>query len=139
MARRYYVACENAIDDAGLSASDVDCVNAHGTSTPENDKTEALGIHLLMGANAQKVHVTGNKSMLGHTTNAGGLVEGIISIKSIQEQMIPPTINCEEQAPELALNVVTDSHYSCKVTRVLSNSFAFGGQNESILFGPAEP
>jgi 3-oxoacyl-[acyl-carrier-protein] synthase II len=125
----------SALDDAGLDAAAIDSINAHGTSTQENDKMEALGIGLLFGAGANRIPVTANKSMIGHTLCGAGAVEAVIGLQSIIAQTVPPTINLEQQDPAIALDVVKDRARAMPLRTVLSNSFGFGGQNVSLVLG----
>ena len=121
----------NAIADAGLQPDDIDYINAHGTSTPENDKTEYLGISAVMGSHA--LPVSSNKSMIGHTLSAAGAIEAVFSLLTLQHQKLPPTINYQEPDPEIPLDVVPNVARDARVRHVLSNSFGFGGQNVSLV------
>jgi 3-oxoacyl-[acyl-carrier-protein] synthase II len=122
-----------AIDDAGLSPDDIGYINCHGTSTPENDKMEGKGIAALFGNRAHSLPISSNKSMIGHTLTAAGVVEAVISVKTILEQQLPPTINYEVPDPELNFDVVPEAGRKATVHHILSNSFGFGGQNVSLL------
>ena len=115
----------------------IDTVNAHGTSTPENDKMEALGLGAVFGARTASLPVTSNKSMIGHTLTAAGAIEAAISLLTIRHGRIPPTINHRVPDPAISLDVVTAAR-DRPVRSVLSNSFGFGGQNTCLVFG-AEP
>ncbi len=123
----------NALCDAGLDAEDVDHINAHGTSTPENDKMESLGIRLLLGERAGAVPVTANKSMVGHTLSAAGAVEAVFAVLTLRHGVIPPTINHRNPDPSIPLDVVPNRARRQEVHTVLSNSFGFGGQNVSLV------
>jgi 3-oxoacyl-[acyl-carrier-protein] synthase II len=125
----------NAIKDAGLSPDDIDHINAHGTSTPENDKMEYTGAEKVFGERATKIPITSNKSMIGHTLSAAGAVEAVISLMTLQHQRIPPTINYLMPDEKIPLDVVANTARDAKVTHVLSNSFGFGGQNVSLVLG----
>ena len=125
----------NAIKDAGLSPDDIDYVNAHGTSTPENDKMEYLGVSTVFGERMKRVPISSNKSMIGHTLSAAGAVEAVISLLTLQHQRIPPTINYDIPDPAIPLDVVPNKARDAKVTHVISNSFGFGGQNVSLVMG----
>jgi 3-oxoacyl-[acyl-carrier-protein] synthase II len=131
-------AIREAIEDAGLSPDDIDYVNAHGTSTPENDKMEALGCIKVMGERMGAVPISSNKSMIGHTLTAAGAVEAVISLMTIANGRLPPTINYAVPDPAIPLDVVPNSSRDADVAYVLSNSFGFGGQNTCLVFG-AEP
>jgi 3-oxoacyl-[acyl-carrier-protein] synthase II len=127
-----------AIDDAGLSPDDIDYVNAHGTATPENDKMEAMGCTVVLGERMKTVPISSNKSMIGHTLTAAGAIEAVFSLLTIQNGRIPPTINYHAPDPAIPLDVVPNAARDASVTRVLSNSFGFGGQNTCLVLG-AEP
>ena len=128
-------AARRALEKAGLDASDVDHVNAHATSTPEGDKAELQAIRSILGDHASDVPITANKSMIGHTLGAAGAIESIISILTIREGCIPPTINLDDPDPEAAgLSIVTGAARGADVEVVLSNSFGFGGQNTALIF-----
>jgi 3-oxoacyl-[acyl-carrier-protein] synthase II len=133
------IACmRNAIADAGLTSEDIDHINAHGTSTPENDKMECLSVSAVFGARAPQVPMSSNKSMIGHTLSAAGAVEAVFSLLTLAHQRIPPTINHLVPDPGIALDVVPNTARDARVRHVLSNSFGFGGQNVSLVMG-AEP
>jgi len=123
----------NALADAGLAAEEIDYINAHGTGTPENDKMEYLGISSVFGELAQKIPVSSNKSMVGHTLSAAGAVEAVFSLLTIEHQRIPPTINYDVPDPAIPFDVVPNQARDAKVTAVMSNSFGFGGQNASLI------
>lgn len=127
-----------ALDDAGVTAGDVDYINAHGTGTPENDKMECLGVQTVFGERAAEVPISSNKSMIGHTLTAAGAVEAAFSLLTITEGRIPPTINYNVPDPAIPLDVVPNTARDATVCRVLSNSFGFGGQNVSLVIA-AEP
>lgn len=126
-----------SLDDAGLPPEAIDTVNAHGTSTPENDKMEAMGIAAVFGERASSLPVTSNKSMIGHTLTAAGAIEAAASLLSIRHGRIPPTINYRNPDPALGLDVVGEAR-DMPVRTVLSNSFGFGGQNTCLVLA-AEP
>jgi 3-oxoacyl-[acyl-carrier-protein] synthase II len=119
--------------DAGLDAEQIDYINAHGTATPENDKMEFLAISAVFGERAQKIPVSSNKSMVGHTISAAGAVEAIFSLLTLEHQRIPPTINYEVPDPAIPFDVVPNKARDARVTAVMSNSFGFGGQNASLV------
>ncbi|MCF8020198.1 MAG: beta-ketoacyl-ACP synthase II [Vallitaleaceae bacterium] len=123
-----------AINEAGLLPSDVDYVNAHGTSTPYNDKFETEAIKVSLGEHASKVAINSTKSMTGHLLGAAGGVEAVVCIKSIQEDYLHPTINQEIHDPECDLDYVPNVGRSVKVNVALSNSLGFGGHNATLLF-----
>lgn len=122
-----------AIADAGLKPSDVDYINAHGTSTPLNDKNETLAIKALFGDHAQKLAVSSTKSMTGHLLGAAGGIECIACALTVQNDMIHPTINYDNPDPELDLDYVPNKARKQVVNVAISNSFGFGGHNATIL------
>jgi len=125
----------NAIADAGLSPDEIDYVNPHGTSTPENDKMEAKSLIAVFGERAKVIPTSSNKSMIGHTLSAAGAVEAVFSLLTLSHQRIPPTINYKVPDPDIPLDVVPNVARDAKVTHVISNSFGFGGQNVSLVMG----
>jgi 3-oxoacyl-[acyl-carrier-protein] synthase II len=128
-------AARRALEKAGLSPADVDHVNAHATSTPEGDKSELQAIKTILGEHASDVPITANKSMIGHTLGAAGAIESIVSVMTIRESCIPPTINLQDPDPEAAgLAIVANKAQARDVDVVLSNSFGFGGQNTALIF-----
>jgi 3-oxoacyl-[acyl-carrier-protein] synthase II len=126
-----------AIADAGLSADDIDYINAHGTGTPENDKMEWLSIAAVFGDRASLVPVSSNKSMIGHTLSAAGIVEGVFTLLSLRDGLLPPTIGYETPDPAIPIDCVPNTARRVAIGHALSNSFGFGGQNVSIVFGAA--
>jgi 3-oxoacyl-[acyl-carrier-protein] synthase II len=124
-----------AIADAGLEPAQIGYVNAHGTGTPENDKMETLGMRAVFGEAPPPI--SSNKSMIGHTLSAAGAIEAVVSLLSIRDGMLPPTINHEVPDPAIPLDVVPNVARAAKVERVLSNSFGFGGQNVCLVLGAA--
>ncbi|MCR3923482.1 MAG: beta-ketoacyl-[acyl-carrier-protein] synthase II, partial [Firmicutes bacterium] len=127
-----------AIKDAGLSPDDVDYINAHGTSTPLNDKTESQAIKQVFGAHAYELAISSTKSMTGHLLGASGGLEGIICALAIERGMIPPTINYENPDPACDLNYVPNLAIKRPVQTAMSNSFGFGGTNASLVFRKLE-
>ena len=123
-----------AIKDAGLQTTDIDYINAHGTSTPLNDLYEAQAIKNLFGEHAQKLMVSSTKSMTGHMLGGTGGVEAIFSVKAIQEGIIPPTINLENPDDECDLDFVPNVARHKEINTAMSNSFGFGGVNAVIIF-----
>jgi 3-oxoacyl-[acyl-carrier-protein] synthase II len=114
---------------------DIDYVNAHGTGTPENDKMETVGLQAVFGERMNSIPVSSNKSMIGHTLTAAGLIEASFAMLTLRDQLLPPTINYREPDPAIALDVVPNQARPAKVRRILSNSFGFGGQNTSLVLG----
>jgi 3-oxoacyl-[acyl-carrier-protein] synthase II len=129
---------KRAINDARLSPGEIDYINAHGTSTPLNDRIETLAIKNLFGEHAKKLMISSNKSMLGHLLGAAGGVEIVASCLTIHHGIIPPTINLEYPDPECDLDYCPDKAREKKVFRVLKNSFGFGGTNASLVLGAPE-
>ncbi|MFN3671715.1 MAG: beta-ketoacyl-ACP synthase [Bosea sp. (in: a-proteobacteria)] len=132
------LAMQDALADAGLTPDDVDYVNAHGTSTPENDKMEAMSCAAVFGERMARLPISSNKSMLGHTLTAAGAVEAVISFLTIANGRIPPTINYLNPDPAIPLDVVPNTARDATVRTVISNSFGFGGQNTCLVL-TAEP
>jgi 3-oxoacyl-[acyl-carrier-protein] synthase II len=122
-----------ALADAGMTSEQIDYINAHGTSTPENDKMEYLAISAVFGERAKQVPVSSNKSMVGHTVSAAGAVEAVFSLLTLEHQRIPPTINYDVPDPAIPFDVVPNTARDARVTAVMSNSFGFGGQNASLV------
>lgn len=125
----------NAIADAGLTPNDIDYVNAHGTSTPENDKMEYLGCSTVFGDRMKSLPISSNKSMIGHTLSAAGAVEAVFTLLTLQNQRIPPTINYTVPDPAIPLDVVPNTARDASLRHAISNSFGFGGQNVSLVMG----
>ncbi len=123
-----------ALEDGGLAPTDVDYINAHGTSTPLNDASETNAIKTLFGDYAYQVPISSTKSMIGHLLGASGGVESIAAIQTITEGIIHPTINYEHPDPECDLDYVPNEARSKEVKVVLCNSFGFGGQNACLVF-----
>jgi 3-oxoacyl-[acyl-carrier-protein] synthase II len=130
------IACiKNALEDAGLTPDDIDYVNAHGTSTPENDKMEYLGCSTVFGERIAKLPISSNKSMIGHTLSAAGAIEAVFTVLTLQQQRVPPTINYDLPDPAIPLDVVPNSARDATLKHAISNSFGFGGQNVSLVVG----
>jgi len=123
----------NALSDAGISPDQIDYVNAHGTSTPENDRMEFTGMSAVFGERIGSMPVSSNKSMIGHTLTAAAAIEAVISLLTIANGRIPPTINYELPDPAIPLDVVPNVARDAQVKRVMSNSFGFGGQNVCLI------
>jgi 3-oxoacyl-[acyl-carrier-protein] synthase II len=122
-----------ALADAGFGEHRIDYVNAHGTSTPENDKMEHLSLSTVFGERMKKIPISSNKSMIGHTLSAAGAVEAVLSLMTMREGVIPPTINYDNPDPAIDLDVVPNVKRTADVGAVLSNSFGFGGQNACLV------
>lgn len=128
------MAMKRALAASGIRPEEVDYINAHGTSTPYNDKFETLAIKKVFGDYAPKVAVSSTKSMTGHLLGAAGGIEAVISIKSIQTGWIPPTINLVDPDPDCDLDYVPNVKRQAQVRTVMSNNLGFGGQNAAIVF-----
>ncbi len=127
-------AMQSALEQAQLQPQDVQYINAHGTSTPLNDRAETQAIKAVFGAQAGKLAVSSTKSMTGHLLGGAGGVESVFCLKAIQENVIPPTINYEEPDPECDLDYVPNTARSAAVHAAMNNSFGFGGHNASLVF-----
>ncbi len=128
------LAMARALQDAGVNPDAVDYINAHGTGTPANDKIETKAIKHLFGERAYRIPVSSSKSMTGHTLGAAGAIEGVVSLLALYHGFIPPTIHCETPDPECDLDYVREGARDADLKIVLSNSFAFGGNNTALLF-----
>ena len=127
-------AMENALRNAGVTADEVDYINAHGTSTQMGDLAEIAAIKSLFGEHAEKLAVSSTKSMIGHLLGAAGAVEAIFSILAIRDSIAPPTINLDEPDEGCDLNLVANTAQQRNIDYALSNSFGFGGTNGTLLF-----
>ena len=123
-----------AITDAQIEPEDIDYINAHGTSTPYNDKVETIAIKRVFGDSAYNVNISSTKSMTGHVLGATGAIEAIFTTLAIKDSFIPPTINYETKDEECDLNYTPNKGISKDIRYALSNSFGFGGTNGSLLF-----
>ena len=127
-----YKAMERAIINAGINVDQVDYINAHGTSTPFNDKNESQAIQNLFNDHSKKIKVSSTKSMTGHLLGAAGGIEAVALVKSINEKIIPPTINYETPDPDCTLDYVPNQSQDYRIESALSNTFGFGGHNAVI-------
>ena len=125
--------------DAGVAPEEVDYINAHGTSTPSNDRTETAAIRRALGDHAYRLAVSSTKSMIGHSLGAAGAIEAVVSALTLRDQTIHPTINLEHSDPECDLDYVPNVARRADVRYALSNSFGFGGTNACLLFKRFEP
>jgi nodulation protein E len=130
------MAMQMALDDAKLSPSDIDYINAHGTATAVNDVNETRAIKHVFGNAANKLSISSTKSMHGHCLGAGGGIEAVASLKAIQEKFVPATIGLDEPDPECDLDYTANAGRKREVNYAMSNSFAFGGLNAVLVFGP---
>ena len=128
-------AMRKAIHDAGLQPTDIDYINAHGTSTRYNDAKETLAIKRLLGEDAYRVPVSSTKSVTGHLLGAAGAVEAAICVLALQHQTVPPTINYEHPDPECDLDYVPNTARPATLRTVMTNSFGFGGHNSVLVLG----
>ena len=127
-------AMQQALTDAGLNASDIDYINAHGTSTEAGDLAESLAIQSVFGASASDLAVSSTKSMIGHLLGAAGSVEAILTVLALRDNVAPPTINLDNPSPGCDLNYVPHRAQERPIRHALSNSFGFGGTNGSLIF-----
>ena len=125
---------KNALKNSNLNRTDIDYINAHGTSTPAGDIAETVAIKSVFEDDSKKIAISSTKSMIGHLLGAAGGVEAIFSVLSIRDQIAPPTINLVNQDPESDLDYIPHDAREMKITTALSNSFGFGGTNGSLLF-----
>jgi 3-oxoacyl-[acyl-carrier-protein] synthase II len=128
------MAMKRALASAGIQPGEIDYINAHGTSTPYNDKFETLAIKKVFGEHSRSVAISSTKSMTGHLLGAAGGIESVICVKTLETQMIAPTINLDEPDPECDLDYVPNVARAAKVKAVLSNNLGFGGQNAAVVF-----
>lgn len=124
---------KSAIEDAGIKSEEIEYINAHGTSTPLNDKVETMAIKKLFGSHAYKIAISSTKSMTGHLLGAAGAIETIFTALAIKEGIIPPTINYEFPDPECDLDYVPNKARKMKIRYAMNNSFGFGGTNASLI------
>ncbi|RKX77625.1 MAG: beta-ketoacyl-[acyl-carrier-protein] synthase II, partial [Spirochaetes bacterium] len=127
-------AIKMAIRNAGLNPGDSGYVNAHGTSTRANDKTETRALHTVFGNRGKSIPVSSNKSMIGHTLGAAGAIEAAATILSLHTGVLPPTINQDTPDPDCELDTVPNQAREVKIRAAVTNSFGFGGQNASLAF-----
>jgi 3-oxoacyl-[acyl-carrier-protein] synthase II len=128
------MAMTRALKSAGMRPEEIEYINAHGTSTPYNDKFETLAIKRVFGDHARALAISSTKSMTGHLLGAAGGIESVICAKTIEHQTLAPTINLHEPDPECDLDYVPNEARPAKVRAVLSNNLGFGGQNASVVF-----
>jgi 3-oxoacyl-[acyl-carrier-protein] synthase II len=126
-------AMRRAIEKAGIKPEDIDYINAHGTSTPPNDRTETAAIKSFFGDYAYKVAISSSKSMIGHTLGAAGGIEAAISLLALRDGIMPPTINLENPDPECDLDYIPNAARKATIRYALSNSMGFGGHNASLV------
>lgn len=124
----------SALRDAGLNPSDIDYINAHGTSTPAGDVAETQAVKTTLGEHAHQVAMSSTKSMTGHMLGAAGGIEAIFSVLALRDQVAPPTINLDQPDPQCDLDYVPHTARPMKIEHVMSNSFGFGGTNGTVIF-----
>jgi len=124
-----------AIDDAGVDASDINYVNAHGTSTTVNDRVETRACREVFGEGAMQTPISSTKSMMGHLIAAAGATELIVCLMAIRDNVLPPTINYENPDPECDLDYIPNEAREARCDIALNNSFGFGGQNITLVVG----
>jgi 3-oxoacyl-[acyl-carrier-protein] synthase II len=124
-----------ALEDADLSAADIDYINAHGTSTPLNDRSETLALKKALGEQAYEIPISSTKSVTGHLMGAAGSVEAVFSIMALQNNFVPPTVNLDNPDPDCDLNYTPHVGVQHHIDYVMSNSFGFGGHNAVLIFG----
>ena len=127
-------AMEMALQESELNSEDIQYVNAHGTSTPVGDMIELSAVEKLFGSN-EKLNMSSNKSSIGHLLGAAGAVEAVFSLKSLQTEILPPTLNLDNPDTSTKINLIPHNSIDYKITNVISNSFGFGGTNASLIFG----
>jgi 3-oxoacyl-[acyl-carrier-protein] synthase II len=127
-----------ALEDAGLGVNDVQYINAHGTSTPLNDKSETSAIKSVFGEQAYKVPVSSTKSMTGHLLGASGAVEAVFCVLAMRDSIIPATVNYKTPDPNCDLDYVPNQPRKAELNHVMSNSFGFGGHNATLIFSKAQ-
>jgi 3-oxoacyl-[acyl-carrier-protein] synthase II len=127
-----------AMAKAGIGPEDIDYINAHGTSTPLNDRSETFAIKRALGERAYQVPISSTKSMTGHMLGAAGVVEAVVCVQAIRDGIVPPTINYETPDPECDLDYVPNEARRVPVRTAMSNSFGFGGHNATIILRAVE-
>lgn len=128
-------AMQRALQDAGVNPEEVDYINAHGTSTPLGDKAETQAVKRVYGDHAYKLNISSTKSSLGHSLGASGGIEAVVTLKAIEQNVCPPTINLENPDVECDLNYTPNQPQERTIKYAMSNSFGFGGHNASVVFG----
>jgi len=123
-----------AMEEAGITSKEISYINAHGTSTPTNDRVETIAVKIAMGEDAYKIPVSSTKSMIGHLLGAAGAVEAIICVKAMENNYIPATIGLTVPDEECDLDYVPGSGRTAKISYAMSNSLGFGGHNATLIF-----
>jgi 3-oxoacyl-[acyl-carrier-protein] synthase II len=128
------LAMRGALRSSGIEVAAVDYINAHGTSTPYNDKFETAAIKQVFGEHARRLKISSTKSMTGHLLGGAGAIEAAVAVKTIESGIIPPTINLENADPDCDLDYVANVAQRAPVRTALSNNLGFGGQNAALIF-----
>jgi 3-oxoacyl-[acyl-carrier-protein] synthase II len=128
-------AMRRALDDAGLNPADIDYINAHGTSTRDNDWCETLAIRQAFGAEADGIPVSSVKGVLGHSMASAGAIETVLCVQALRDQIAPPTANISEPDPKCDLDYIPNGAREMKLDKIVNNSFGFGGHNASLILG----
>ena len=128
------MAMKLALQNANLDVSDIEYINAHGTSTPLNDKSETAAIKTVFGEQAYTIPVSSTKSMTGHLLGASGAIEAVFCILAMRDEVLPPTINYQTPDPQCDLDYVPNEPRKASPRHVMSNSFGFGGHNATLIF-----
>jgi 3-oxoacyl-[acyl-carrier-protein] synthase II len=128
-------AMSDALKSAGVNTSDIDYINAHGTSTPLGDKAETQAVKRVFGQHAKKLSISSTKSQLGHSLGASGGIEMVITVKSLTDSVVPPTINLTNPDPDCDLDYTPNQPRQRQIRHAMSNSFGFGGHNASLVIG----
>ena len=123
-----------ALSQAAMRPEEVDYINAHGTSTPLNDKFETMAMKTVFGEYAYQVNISSTKSMTGHLLGASGALEAVVSVIALENGTVPPTINLEQADPECDLNYTPNKKFDKPINASMNNSFGFGGHNASLIF-----
>jgi 3-oxoacyl-[acyl-carrier-protein] synthase II len=131
-------AMHDALEDSGLTPDAIDYVSAHGTGTPLNDRIETMAIHRVFGERGKRLPCSSTKSMIGHTMGASSAIEALVCCMAIREGRVPPTIHYQEPDPECEVDCVPNQSRTLDVRYAMNNSFAFGGNNCTVVFGPGE-
>jgi 3-oxoacyl-(acyl-carrier-protein) synthase len=132
------IAMQLALEDANLEGIDIGYINAHGTSTPLNDKSETAAIKTVFGEQAYSIPISSTKSMTGHLLGASGALEAVFCVLAMQDEVLPPTINYRTPDPECDLDYVPNEPRKASPKHVMSNSFGFGGHNATLIFSRFE-
>ena len=128
------LAMRNALESAMLNPSDIDYINAHATATMNGDKAESIALKTLFGDHLNNIPVSSIKGSIGHMLGTAGAIESIACIQAICNSKVPPTLHCENKEEYAPVDIVSDVNRSQNISRALSNSFGFGGQNSALIW-----